>query len=87
MLTLEVIRFETTLPLIQILIHLVLPCLLVVRFSLALLVVILSFSYRLFQSSGFIELNSVFVGLRQSTQKALYFYLLFFNILGIPQQF
>ena len=72
---------------IKLLIHLVLPCLLVVRFSLALLVAILSFSYRFFQSFGFIEFNLVFVGLRQSTQKALDFYLLIFNILGIPQHF
>ena len=52
-----------------------------------LLVAILRFSYFFFQSSGFIELNSVFVGLRQSPKKALYFYLLILNIPDIPQQF
>ena len=67
MLILEVRRFETSLPLIRLLIHIVLPCLLVVMFALSLLIAILSFFYRLLESSGFIELNSVFVGLRKST--------------------
>ena len=87
LLILEVRRFETSLPLTRLLIHLVIPCILVVRFFLAFLIEILSFSYRLFQSSRFRELNLVFVGLRQSTQKALDFYLLIFNIPNIPQQF
>ena len=56
----------------------------IIWFVLALLIEILSFSYRLLQGSRFIELNSVFVGLTQSTQKVLDFYLLILNIADIP---
>ena len=84
---LELLRYVRYIRDEKVKVHLFLPRLLVVRFSLALLVAILSFSYHLFQSSRFMELNSVFVRLRHSTQKSLDFYLLINNIPDIPQQF
>ena len=57
-------RFETFIPLIKLLILLVLPCLMVIRFTFALLIAILILSYCFFESSRFIKLNSIFLRLR-----------------------
>ena len=64
LLILEARRFETFLSLVKLFVLLVLPCLLVIRFSFTFLIAILSFSYCLFKSSRFIKLNSIFVRLR-----------------------
>ena len=61
LLTLEIRSFETFLPLIRHLILLVLPCLMIIRFSFSLLISILRFHYFFFQSYRLIKLNYFFV--------------------------
>ena len=78
-------RFETFPSLVNFLILLVLPCLMVVRFTFAFLIAIIILPYGLFKSSQFIELNSIFVSLRQSNLKPLDLHFFISNVLDIPQ--
>ena len=80
-------RFETFVSLVKLFILLVLPCVMVIRFTFALLIAILSLPYRFFKSSLFIKLNSLFVRLRQSTQKLLDLQFFISAVPDIPQQF
>ena len=54
---------------------------------LSFLIAILSLPDCFFKSPRFIKLNSVFVGLRKSTQKLLDFYFFISDVLDIAQQF
>ena len=77
---------ETFLPLIKLFILLILPCLMIIKFSFALLIAILSFPYHFFKSSRFIKLNYVLVRMRQSTQETLDLHFLILDVLDISQQ-
>ena len=59
----------------------------VIWLTFALLIAILSLPYCFFKSSRFIKFNSIFVRLKQSTQKPLDIHLFISNVLDIPQQF
>ena len=59
----------------------------VIMFTFALLMAILSLPYGFFKSSWFIKFNSIFVGLRLSTQKPLDLHFFIFDVPYVPQKF